>query len=329
MKISQEYGAPPSNSTFGKKRILNNGKTKFTKEYKSPQQSKFKMASFTELVKNKSKVPKKYKPVKSQTTNKMTATKPKHNYSYLHSSIRKPKLKAVKHHEIDLNKNNGDNALLQQNAIRKAKSTQKERVAQSNKLTHNVPKRQIGMLSSHKQREGFAYKKTSYNIYSKSNGKRQLTSNSKRKSLAYQSKSGTESSKAYLNEDISKLASEGHGAAQSPDIMKRKGNLTHNMSNSRCYNPYQASYTSMDHSSNVNKEMNDELPKSVTPNANNIRSVVTPSRSMQKKCSRVFKLDPEAFIQSNVDENSTLIVNLEDIVKEEDVIFAIQNNVQQ
>ena len=127
------------------------------------------------------------------------------------------------------------------------------------------------MLSFHKQRDDLVSKKTSYKIYSKSN--------SKIKNLTYQSKSSADaSSKAYLNEDMSKLASEGLSSAQSPDIMKRNTNLTHNMNNSKSYNFYQTLYTSIDHGLNGNREVQEELSKSAIPNTNNNHSVVTPSR---------------------------------------------------
>lgn len=78
-----------------------NSENKFTKEYKSPQQSRFKMASFTEMVKNKSKG--KNSPTqKASTATKESNTKLRPRLTYLSSTIRKPATKAVKHHEIDL-----------------------------------------------------------------------------------------------------------------------------------------------------------------------------------------------------------------------------------
>lgn len=82
-------------TTNSKSRLGDSNDNKFTKEYKSPQQSRFRMASFTEMVKNKSGS-------KTKSGTKVTATKTKPRYTYLSSTIKKPKLKAVKHQEINL-----------------------------------------------------------------------------------------------------------------------------------------------------------------------------------------------------------------------------------
>ena len=78
--------------------------TKFTKELKSPDQSRFKMASFTEVVKSKSKEIIK-KPLKYPIEPKPEAKKITQKYSYLTSNNKKSQMKAVKHYEIDLNQN--------------------------------------------------------------------------------------------------------------------------------------------------------------------------------------------------------------------------------
>ena len=58
------------------------------------------------------------------------------------------------------------------------------------------------------------------------------------------------------------------------------------------------------------------------------RSTITPSRyGIRSKC-KIFKMEPEAFIQPSSDELENLIVNLEDIVKEEEVIFRIQEHIK-
>jgi len=57
------------------------------------------------------------------------------------------------------------------------------------------------------------------------------------------------------------------------------------------------------------------------------RSTITPSRygiKNQVQYSKLFKITPEAFIQPSAEELENLIVNLEDIVKEEKIIFRFQ-----
>lgn len=83
-------------SRFGQKQD-----NKFTKEYKSPQESRFKMASFTDIVKSKvvatNRIPQNRKTSK---VNNNSLLKPRH--SYLSSTVKKPKIKAVKHEKIYL-----------------------------------------------------------------------------------------------------------------------------------------------------------------------------------------------------------------------------------
>ena len=85
-------------------KVLSPKGTKFTKELKSPDQSRFKMASFTEVVKSKSKEIIK-KPFKSPTEPKPEAKKINQKYSYLTSNNKKSQMKVIKHYEIDLNQN--------------------------------------------------------------------------------------------------------------------------------------------------------------------------------------------------------------------------------
>lgn len=70
MKVGQEYEATSMHSMLNRGKVITSTKNKFSKEYKSPQESKYKMASFTEIVKTKSKITKKAKPVKSNMATK-------------------------------------------------------------------------------------------------------------------------------------------------------------------------------------------------------------------------------------------------------------------
>ena len=74
------------------------------------------------------------------------------------------------------------------------------------------------------------------------------------------------------------------------------------------------------------KQMQDDIDLSTTPASSNIkeRSTITPWRFASKKISSLVNIDPEAFHQPTTDECENLIVNLEDIVKEEHSIFNIQ-----
>jgi hypothetical protein len=267
---------------------------------------------------------------------KVIFSKIKPNYNAGNSGIRQPKLKAVKQYEIDLH--NGENGRpMSYKSGRKALSTQKERLLQSSKLTSNIPKRQVGMLSSQKSREKFGSKKNVYNSHSKSNLKRPFTSATKRKSLANQN-TGLEASKTYLNEDLRRADHKNMlGSTHSPDIMRNKAMLMQNKSmgngdNNNAQIPYDSTYMSIERNFAHKKEaedMDEDTPTSSTPGGSHhyIRSTVTPCRFPAKSQSKIFRVDPEAFIQPNSDESSSLIVNLEDIVKEEHVIFNIQNNI--
>lgn len=205
----------------------------------------------------------------------------------MNSSIRKPKLKAVKHHEIDLQKNDNNNSL-SYNSIRKALSTQKERVMLSNKLTSNVPSRQIGMHSNQKSREKIVQKKPLINSHTKPQGKRPITSITKRKSLANKN-TELEASRTYLNEDVKKLNNRSMlQSAHSPDIVRRKANLIKNDSiigENYGLNPGNKAYESTNKliDRNVLNHPNDfgqseETPSSITPHASHLynRSTITP-----------------------------------------------------
>lgn len=54
------------------------------------------------------------------------------------------------------------------------------------------------------------------------------------------------------------------------------------------------------------------------------RSTITPSRSGVRNHLKPLKFTPEAFQQPRTEEQDNLIVNLEDIVREEHIIFRIQ-----
>ena len=120
--------------------------SKFTKEYKSPQHSRFKMASFTEIVKTKTKVPK-INGTTSNAKNILSNSKVQPRYTYLSSTMKKPKIKAVKHQEIYLDqKNKADQryripkkktAPKKTISNRKATSNQKERI-KSSKFTSGI-----------------------------------------------------------------------------------------------------------------------------------------------------------------------------------------------
>lgn len=118
---------------------------KFTKEYKSPQQSRFKMASFTEMVKTKSR-PAKINSPNLNGLSTQTNSKYQQRYSYLSTTLKKPIIKAVKHQEINLEneekvsnkfKSKTGNVANYIVANRKATSTQKERL-KSSKLTTGI-----------------------------------------------------------------------------------------------------------------------------------------------------------------------------------------------
>ena len=104
MKHFQTTNNPSENLKSSSAKVPSPKGSKFTKELKSPDQSRFKMASFTEVVKSKSKEMIK-KSFKSPAEPKPDAKKISQKYSYLSSNNRKSQLKAIKHYEIDLNLN--------------------------------------------------------------------------------------------------------------------------------------------------------------------------------------------------------------------------------
>ena len=121
---------------------------KFSKEYKSPQESRFKMASFTEIVKTKTKTVSK-NPLTQIRKPEDPNSKLKPRYSYLSSTVKKPRIKAVKHEKIYLDQKESK-ITPQQSPIpkttlstRKCLSNQRQRI--SSKFTTGVPKRDTGL----------------------------------------------------------------------------------------------------------------------------------------------------------------------------------------
>lgn len=70
-----------------KSRFRGPRENKFTKEYKSPQESRFKMASFTEIVKTKKMATSKVAPNQGVAHNDSNS-KLKPRYSYLSSTVK-------------------------------------------------------------------------------------------------------------------------------------------------------------------------------------------------------------------------------------------------
>lgn len=173
MKQSQENGRFLDKSYKVENRAPNSKLAKFTKEYKSPEQSKYNMTSFTDMVKIKSKS-KIEKPSKAGAVARPAATKARPKYSYLTSNTKKQQVKAVKHHEIDLLnsekeiKLSGSGGLVSQATKgRKAISNQKERLGLLHKLTADVEQRDSAVNSNYKVRDKFKINRTLSNMHSK------------------------------------------------------------------------------------------------------------------------------------------------------------------
>jgi len=98
---------------------------------------------------------------KPKIISKMENDKTIQKQNYMNSSLRKQEMKSVKHHEINLQRKDK----IKNQSIRKAISTQKERILESSKLTAGIPKRQVGMLSNHKSRDKVMSKKNLYNSH--------------------------------------------------------------------------------------------------------------------------------------------------------------------
>lgn len=118
------------------------------------------------------------------------------------------------------------------------------------------------------------------------------------------------------------------GPSQTPNITKGKADLIN--SKSDFSHPYdedvsENSYMTVEKKSK-NKFVREDSDSSSSYIKSNKygRSTVTPSRSGIKSKMSVYNIGPEAFIQPTADECQNLIVNLEDIVKEEQMIYNIQ-----
>jgi hypothetical protein len=119
------------------------------------------------------------------------------------------------------------------------------------------------------------------------------------------------------------------GPSQTPNVTKGKAELLN--SKSEVLDGYEEdasenSYMTVEKKPKKNKFVREEsdTSSSYVQSSKYGRSTVTPSRSGIKSKVSVFRLEPEAFEQPSADECQNLIVNLEDIVKEEQMIYNIQ-----
>ena len=122
--------------------------------------------------------------------------------------------------------------------------------------------------------------------------------------------------------------------SKTPEVLKHKAkymqnqNYTYQMVDN---NLYDGGYSSVEKKYSKRKEqknMQDDVDLSTTPASSDIkeRSTITPCRFSAKKYGSPFSIGSEAFYQPTTDESENLIVNLEDIVKEEHCIFDIQES---
>ena len=296
---------------------MNAASSKFTKEYKSPQQSRFRMASFTDMVKNKSKPS---SPTSSNQTLgvKSPTSKLKPRYSYLSSTINKPASNFVKQQEPILNKktSNSSNkqplkysAGLKSISARKANSTQKERF-QSHKITTGINRRDNGTTSSFLSRDRlFAHRKPSNNPTLANTVKRPTTSTSNKHNLVNNLSSpkkgdasnrvGNDSKKLSMGSTVKnnmkkqKSSDYGYGQTkrtlktQTPNVMKRKAGLLGSRNEQPLKNgevdTNEQSYTTsrLGSAKRKHKFTNDESESSTTSLISKSvkgRSTVTPSR---------------------------------------------------
>jgi len=96
---------------------------------------------------------------------------------------------------------------------------------------------------------------------------------------------------------------------------------------SKAQQPYDSTYHSIERNfSKKKKKINDDLSNSATPAIGGAkgRATATPCRKATEVRNVVFKIEPEAFRQPHTNDSENLIVNLEDIVKEEHIINQIQ-----
>lgn len=247
---------------------------------------------------------------------------------------------------------------------RKATSNQKERV-QSSKLTSGIARIGSGTNSSFNMREKLLAKKALNNSHLKKNpARRPVTASTKKHNFVHDSmkveknkptdafnrtikerrskdedlavKSKLKKQKSIEARPYSHLAS-----AQTPNILKGKADLlnsnsNHTESTAKGEMHYDPSYMTVERDYARRRQQTNLLQEeythtSTTPASASIkeRSTITPSRYIPRTKCKVFKIEPEAFQQPNADETENLIVNLEDIVKEEQVIFTIQECLNQ
>lgn len=365
MKPSHENGDTELQDKTNRKKKTAQIEKKFTKEYKSPQHSRFKMAYFTEIVKNKSQG--KNGSFKSSSGAKQTTTKVKPKYSYVSSKVGKPQPKPIKQREVDPSRNNvsvGKRRIQSTvtstigKTARKATSTQKERSFKSTKLTSGIPGRLSGVRSNYKARETLLVKRPSTNSHQKKGVmKRPTTATSnkhnfgakERNSMLNKTTDGFSKTITKRNnqmEGVSKAAalarqrSDGNKIHDIRDYDESPGLVEHNegLAKHSAYKHYSMktkpyldddpSYRSVERNFSRKKQssyIHDDLSSSATPaSSSKGRATTTPFRHGFRNRAKVFKIEPEAFQQPDIDEADNLVVNLEDIVKEEQVIFSIQ-----
>jgi hypothetical protein len=337
---------------------------KFTKEYKSPQESRFKMASFTEMVKAKSK-PTKINSPNLNGLSTQTKTKYQQRYSYLSTTLKKPIIKAVKHQEINLEneekvsqkvKSKTTNVANYIVANRKATSTQKERL-KSTKLTTGISGRDTIEGKGFRSTDKIIGNRISSNQHvKKTQIKRPMTSTNKSHNFNGQAfrAEGSQEKNDFGTTLRNKRLSDATLLAQS----KLKKQMSHEINQSQILASSQTPTTNKPKTRMVqpkfeyeNKSLEDEdftdnsyltaerdkekrkfnnlthdNSDVSTPNINNNkgRASATPSRYVVRDKTQIFKIDSEAFEQPTADDQENLIVNLEDIVKEENTIFNIQ-----
>ena len=241
---------------------------------------------------------------------------------------------------------------------RKSTSTQKQRLS-SSKLTTGILNRDNASSRGFRSTDKLFMKRGSNNSHALKNpSKRPATASSKKHNFVHKpihseykqnnenfnrtinNKRGSEAMMS-SNNRLKKQKSTGFNhkdpllSSKTPNVMKRKAELLNvNTDNKhRQLNddlPNDSSYTTEGKDKRYNKQRNsnnDDSSSSITTplsDAMKGRVTATPSRYGIKSRCKVFKIEPEAFQPMPGLEDQNLIVNLEDIVKEEQVIFTIQ-----
>lgn len=124
-------------------------------------------------------------------------------------------------------------------------------------------------------------------------------------------------------------------ASKTPNVMKRKAELLNLNTDKKDRQlnddlPNDSSYTTEGKNQELRKKKSsnydDSCSSATTPLSDAVkgRATATPARYGMKSRCKVFKIEPEAFQPMPGLEDQNLIVNLEDIVKEEQVIFTVQ-----